>query len=77
MLERQERRSWHDIVTLDESRFYLHTEHELIWAHPDAQIPERERHTVQSQKVMFTIVWNPGDFHLVNILPKGFKFNAS
>jgi hypothetical protein len=21
--------------------------------------------------------WNPGRFHLVNILPKGFKFNAS
>jgi histone-lysine N-methyltransferase SETMAR len=27
--------------------------------------------------VIFTIVWNPGDFHLVNILPKEFKFNAS
>jgi hypothetical protein len=26
---------------------------------------------------MLTIVWNPGGFHLVNILPKGFKFNAS
>jgi hypothetical protein len=23
------------------------------------------------------MVWNPGDFHLLNILPKGFKFNAS
>jgi hypothetical protein len=26
---------------------------------------------------MLTIVWNPGGFHLVNILPEGFKFNAS
>jgi hypothetical protein len=26
---------------------------------------------------MLTIVWNPGSFHLVNIVPKGFKFNAS
>jgi histone-lysine N-methyltransferase SETMAR len=26
---------------------------------------------------MVTIFWNPGRFHLVNILPKGFKFNAS
>jgi hypothetical protein len=50
MLERQERRSCHDIVMLDESWFYLHTDHELIWAQPDAEIPERERHTVQSQK---------------------------
>jgi hypothetical protein len=71
MLERQELRSWPDIVTLDESWFYLHTDQ------PDAEIPERERHTVQSQKLMLTIVWNPGGFHLVNILPKGFKFNAS
>jgi histone-lysine N-methyltransferase SETMAR len=26
---------------------------------------------------MLTIVWNPGGFHLVNTLPKGFKFNMS
>jgi hypothetical protein len=64
-------------VTLDESWFYLHTDRELIWAQSDAEIPERGWHTVQSQKVMVTIVWNPGDFHLVNILPKGFKINAS
>jgi hypothetical protein len=52
-------------------------DHTLIWAHLDVDIPERDRHTVQSQKVMLTIVWNPGGFHLVNVLPKGFKFNAS
>jgi hypothetical protein len=74
MLERQ---SWHDIMTVDESWSYLHTDHELIWAQPDAGIPERERHTVQSQKAILTIIWNSGGFHLVNILPKGFKFNAS
>jgi histone-lysine N-methyltransferase SETMAR len=26
---------------------------------------------------MLTIVWNPIRFHLINVLPKGFKFNAS
>jgi hypothetical protein len=26
---------------------------------------------------MLTIVWNPGGFHLLNVLPKGFRFNAS
>jgi predicted cupin superfamily sugar epimerase len=77
MLERQERRSWHDIVTLDESWFYLRIDHELNWAQPDTEIPGRERRTAQSQKVMFTIICNPGGFHLGNILPKGFKFNAS
>jgi hypothetical protein len=77
MLERQEQRSWHDIVILDESWFYLNTEHELRWIQPDEEIPERERRTIQSEKVMLTIVWNPSAFHLINVPPKGFKFNAS
>jgi D-hexose-6-phosphate mutarotase len=57
--------------------FYLHADHELIWAQPDADIPKRERQTVESQKMMLTIVWNPGGFHVLNMLPKGLKFNAS
>jgi hypothetical protein len=64
-------------VTLDESGFSLDTDQELTWAQAGAKIPKREEHTVQSQKVMLTIIWNPGDFHLVNILPKGFKFNSN
>jgi hypothetical protein len=77
MLQRQKQRSWHDIVTLDESWFYLNTDHELIWLQPDGEIPERERRTIQSEKVMLTIVWNPSGFHLINVLTKWFKSNAS
>jgi hypothetical protein len=77
----KKQRSWHDIVTLDESWFYLHlnTDHELIWLQPDGEIPERERRMIQSEQVMLTIVSNPSGFHLINVLPKGFKFkfNAS
>jgi hypothetical protein len=72
MLERQKKRSWHNIVILDESWFYfnLNTDHELIWILPDGEIPERARPTIQSEKVMLTIVWNPIGFHLINVLPK-------
>jgi hypothetical protein len=77
MLEPQKQRSWHDIVTLDESLFYLNTDLEFIWLQPDGEIPKRERCTIQSEKVMLTIVWNPNSFDLINVLPKGFKFNAS
>jgi histone-lysine N-methyltransferase SETMAR len=81
MLERQKQRSWHDIVTLDESWCYLNLnpDHELIWIQSDGEIPERERRTIQSGKVMLTIVCNPSGFHLINVLPKWFKFklNAS
>jgi histone-lysine N-methyltransferase SETMAR len=77
ILTKQQRRSWIDIVTLDESWFYLHTDHERIWLQPDEPVPERERHTVQSEKMMLTIVWNPNGFHHIDVLPKGLKFNAS
>jgi hypothetical protein len=28
-------------------------------------------------KSMLTIVWNPSSFHFINVLSKGFKFNAN
>jgi hypothetical protein len=64
-------------VTLGESWFYFNTEHELIWFQLDEEIPERERHTSQSEKVMLAIVWNPSGFHLIDALPKECTFNAS
>jgi hypothetical protein len=79
MVERQKQRSWHDIVTLDESWFCLslNTDHELIWRQPDGEIPGREPRTIRSEKVMLTIVWNSSGYPLINVLQKGFKFNAS
>jgi hypothetical protein len=77
ILERQKQRSWHDIVTLDESWFYLNIDHEFTWLQPDGESPEKERRTIQLKKVMHTIVWNPSCFHLINVLPKWFKFNAN
>jgi histone-lysine N-methyltransferase SETMAR len=76
LLQRQRRRSWHDIVTLDESWFYFHTDHETIWLPRGATPPDRERHTIQSKKIMVTIIWNPSGFYRICALPKGAKFNA-
>jgi histone-lysine N-methyltransferase SETMAR len=77
ILQVQHDRAWHYIVTLDELWLYLSTDHELIWLPHGEKVPERERHTVQSKKFMPTIVWNPRQFHLMNVLPKGCKFNSS
>jgi hypothetical protein len=65
------------MVTLHESWFYLNGDHELIWIQGYEEITERERHTVQSEKMMIEIVWNPSGFHLIKLLPKLSKFNAS
>jgi hypothetical protein len=77
LLTTQQERWWHDTVTLDESWFDLNTDHELIWLRADEKVPERERHTVHSDKLRFTILWNPNGFHLINVPSKGIKFNTS
>jgi hypothetical protein len=69
--------SCHDIVNIDESRFYLNEEHEFIWLQPDQEIPERGQNTLRSEQTMLTIIWNPSGFRLINVLPSGFKFNAN
>jgi hypothetical protein len=60
---------WHDIMTLDESWVYLYTEHEM-WASPGETVPDRDRQTIQSPKLVLTVVWNPNGFHVVKLLPK-------
>jgi hypothetical protein len=47
MLEVQCDRAWYDIVTLDESWFWLKTDYEFVWLPQDEKVPEREQHTIQ------------------------------
>jgi transposase len=77
VLNQQRPRHWRDIVTLDESWFYFHTDYETIWLPQGATPPERERQTIQSKKMMVTIVWNPTGFYQLYALPKGAKFNSA
>jgi hypothetical protein len=46
-------------LSLDESWFYLSTDHERIWLTPEQPVPDRERHMAQSPKLMSTVAWNP------------------
>jgi hypothetical protein len=56
VLSVQSTRQWYDIITLDESRIYLFSEHDLMWTDPGEIAVEREQHTVQSPMFMLTIV---------------------
>jgi hypothetical protein len=71
-----EHQSWPSLVTLDESWFYLSTDHEQIKLCAKEQPPERSRHTIQDPKIMVTIAWNPLGFHLLDALPKRNTFDA-
>jgi hypothetical protein len=52
------------------------TDHERIWLPERTEAPERERITVQSRKMIVTIVWNPTGSYRIVALPKGMKFSA-
>jgi hypothetical protein len=41
MLQIQRNRAWHDIVTIDESWFYLSTDYEFIWLPRDEKFPNK------------------------------------
>jgi hypothetical protein len=43
---------------------YLFSEHDLMWTAPGENVVDREQHTVQSPKLMLTVVWNPIGFHV-------------
>jgi hypothetical protein len=52
VLSVQGARQWHDFPTLDESWFFLRSEHDLMWTAPGEIVPDRERYTIQSPKFM-------------------------
>jgi hypothetical protein len=39
-------RQWHDVVTLDQSWFYLRSNHDLMWTGPREIVPDRERYAI-------------------------------
>jgi hypothetical protein len=62
-LQSIERHGWQFIITLDESMFYLSTDHEQVWLRVEERARERPRHTIQHSKMMATIAWNPLGLH--------------
>jgi hypothetical protein len=77
MLEGQRDWPWHDILRLDKPWFSERTGHEWIWLPTGAKVPERECRTMESTKLMLTIVWNPNAFHFTDVLSNGCKFNVT
>jgi hypothetical protein len=66
----------HLIMTIDECWFFLREDHSVKWLPPGEKPAVRERVTMETLKMMLPIVWNTEWFSVVEILPKGAKFNA-
>jgi hypothetical protein len=63
-------------MALDEFWFLLNADHERIWFAPGEALLDRDRHTIQSLKLMLTFAWGVTWFREVKLLANGGTFNA-
>jgi hypothetical protein len=76
-LEKATSQDWKNLVTGDESWFYLSQLPSRMWSLARDDVTTNVRHDFQTKKIMFTIMWNPHNFYVVNRLPENTKMNST
>jgi hypothetical protein len=71
------RDGWRHFVTGDESWFFLMSAPRRMWALARDDVVSKPRTEIQSKKFMFTIMWNPLGFHVIDRLATGEKINST
>jgi hypothetical protein len=71
-----ERDGWHHLVTDDESWFFFDASTPRIWTMSRDNVATKPRQQIQSKKFMFTIIWNPTGFYVVDRVPNDAKMNS-
>jgi hypothetical protein len=53
------------------------SDHEMIWLPDGDEVPDQEKHMIQSPKLILTFVCDPHGFQVVGAMPKGKMFTAA
>jgi hypothetical protein len=72
-LHAAERDDWHHLVTGDELWFFLNTSPRRMWTLSRDDVVTKPRLDIQSKKFIFTIIWNPSGFYVIDRLPNDIK----
>jgi hypothetical protein len=72
-----QRDGWHHLVTGDESWFVFDTSPRRMRTLSRDNVAIKPRQQIQSKKFMFTIIWNPTGFYVVDRLPNETKMNSA
>jgi hypothetical protein len=72
-----ERHDWHHLVTDDELWFCYNISPRRMWTLSRDDVVTKPRHEIQSNKLMFTIIWNPSGFYVIDRLPNHRKMNSA
>jgi histone-lysine N-methyltransferase SETMAR len=69
VLEEATENNWRYFATGDGSSFFLQRAPKRMWTLERADVLEKPWLTIQAWKLMFTIMWSPHGFHVVDSLP--------
>jgi hypothetical protein len=67
---------WHHLVTGDESWLFFDTSPRRMWTLSRDDVATKPRQPIHNKNFMFTIIWNPTGFYIVNRFPKDTKMNS-
>jgi hypothetical protein len=76
LLHAAQRDGWHHLVADDEFRLFFDTSLRRMWTLSKDNVATKPRQQIQSKKFMFTIIWNPTGFYIVNRLLNDTKTNS-
>jgi hypothetical protein len=65
----------HHLVTGGELWFFLSNLPLRVWTLPRNKVVTKPRRDIQTAKCMFTVMWNPLGFHMINDFPTGASLN--
>jgi hypothetical protein len=66
----------HHLVTGDEYWFFLSYSPGHMWTLSRGDVATEPKHDIRTQTFMFTVIWNPLGFQIVDKLPTGTKMNS-
>jgi hypothetical protein len=75
VLEAAVKDGWH-LITGDESWFFLSYSPRRMWTLARDEVVIKPRGDIQTAKFMFTVIWNPLGFHMINKLSSGARMNS-
>jgi histone-lysine N-methyltransferase SETMAR len=67
---------WRHLVTGDESWFFITSTIRRMWSVVRDDVATIPRTDIATKKFMYTIMWNPSGFHVIDKLPLGAKMNS-
>jgi hypothetical protein len=65
------------IITGDESWFFLYYLCDSVWATSCDELPQRIKQKIDTEKCLLSILWSVNDIHCLLDVPKGTTYNSA